>query len=156
MWPLRTLADGSFETPENLMIGAAYRLAVREPGKEPINSDWIAIERKSQTIPAMVMSGLHTIRGRVVDRQGNPVGGAQVFQTGDGPKRTASETDSDGRFALDGFRPGPVFLFARRDGFRFHGQLIRPGEALVSVQLTRSSERPDREMKMLGDPIPLA
>ena len=41
--PLRTAADGSFRTPDNLMVGSAYRIAVRSPGKEPILSDWITV-----------------------------------------------------------------------------------------------------------------
>ena len=152
--PLRTLADGSFETPDNLMTGATYRLVVREPGKEPINSDWITIEGKSQTIPAMVMSGFGTIRGRVVDRQGNSVG-RRFFRPATGRKglrrKPIPAADSPWKDSA------LVRCFSsRRDGFRFHGQMIRPGEALVSVQLTRSSRRPDREMKMLPDPIPLA
>ncbi len=56
---------------------------------------------------------MRTIRGRVVDQQGNPLANIEVFQSGDGPEGTATKTDPDGRFALGGFRPGPVCLFAR-------------------------------------------
>ena len=69
------------------------------------------------------------IAGRVVDRQGKPVANVEVFQTG---RRTRADVDADrpdGRFSLGGFRQGPVFLFARGDGFRFHGQLIRDPSA---------------------------
>ena len=47
-----------------------------------------------------------------------------------------------------------MFVFARGEGFRFHGQLIREGEQKVTVELTRGTERPAREMRMLPGPIP--
>ena len=95
-----------------------------------------------------------TIRGQVVDRQRKPVAGVEVFQSGDGPKRTSTKTDAEGRFSLGGFRQGPVFLFVHGDPFRFQGRLVKPAETDVTIELTRMSERPAREMKMLPDPIP--
>src|ERR1700722_10078686 len=56
--------------------------------------------------------------------------------------------------ARGGFRHGPVFLFARGEGFRFQGRLVKPTDRAVTIELTRTSERPAREMKMLADPIP--
>jgi hypothetical protein len=153
--PLRTTADGRFQTPENLLVGSTYRIAVRAPGKEPILSDWITIGEPPRTLLSMRLLPLRTVSGRVIDRQGKPVANVEVFQTGDGPEQTASKTDADGRFSLEGFRKGSVFLFARGEGFRFHGQLIRESEREVTVELTRSTERPAREMKMLSEPIPL-
>ena len=82
----------------------------------------------------MLQRPLRTIRGRVVDSQGKPLEDVEVFQSGDGPERTTTRTSADGRFVLGGFREGPVFLFARREGFRFFGRLIKPGEDEVSVQ----------------------
>ena len=59
--------------------------------------------------------------GRVVDREGQPVAGATVFQSGDSPARTEAETGADGRFALNGVVARPTFLFARKPGYRFVG-----------------------------------
>ena len=103
----------------------------------------------------MRLGSLRTIGGRVVDRQGKPVAGVEVFQTADGPEPTATKSGPDGRFTLPGFRRGPVFLFARGDGFRFHGQLIRDGKGDVTVELTRTGEPPTRAMPMLTEPMPL-
>jgi Carboxypeptidase regulatory-like domain len=153
--PLRTGADGSFQTPANLQKSTPYRVAVREPGKDPIFSDWITIQENSHTLPLWVQRTLRTIRGRVVDRQGKAVAGAQVFQSGHGPDRTETTTEADGRFSLAGFRQGPVFVFVRSAGFRFHGQLIKATDRDVTAELTRESERPAREMKMLPDLIPI-
>ena len=152
--PLRTRTDGSFQTPDNLMVGSIYRVAVRESGDEPILSDWMTIADQDRTLPLMVLRPLRTVSGRVVDRQGKPVANIDVFQSGDGPERTATKTDAEGRFVLGGFRQGAVFLFARGDGFRFHGQLIKATDHDATVELTRTTERPSREMKMLADPIP--
>ena len=152
--PLRSAADGSFQTPDYLMIGLLYRVAVRAEGKEPILSDWITIGDQPHTLPVMRAAPFRTIRGRVIDRQGKPVANVEVFQSGDGPERTATHTDADGRFSLGGFRQGPVFVFAHGDGWRFQGRVGQTDDQSVTVELTRVSERPAREMKMLSEPIP--
>jgi hypothetical protein len=152
--PLRTAADGSFRTPENLLVGSTYLVTVRAPGFETISSKWITIGDQPPLSLPMLQTPLRTVRGRVVDRQGKPLLGVEVFQSGDGPERTATKTDGDGRFALDGFREGPVFLFARRDGFRFFGRPVKPGEAEIAVELIRIGERPAQELRTLPLPIP--
>jgi hypothetical protein len=154
--PLLTAADGSFETPDNLLAGSSYRVVIRAPGMEPLLSDWITMGEKPRALLPMVQRPLRTISGRVFDRQGKVVAGIEVFQAGDGPERTATKSDADGRFALDGFCQGPVFLFARGEGFRFYGRLVKPGDGDIKVELTRTIERPAREMRMLPGPIPLA
>ncbi len=151
--PPRTNADGSFQTPANLQQGSAYRVAIRAPGKDPIFSDWITIQDKPHTLPLLVQRSLRTVRGQVVDRQGKPVAGALVFQSGDGPDRTETTTGADGHFSLGGFRQGPVFLLVRKDGFRFHGQSIKATDVNVAAELTRESEPPSRPMKTLPDVI---
>ena len=83
--PVRSAADGSFQTPDNLMIGLPYRVAVRATGKEPILSDWITIGDQPHTLPVMVQRPFRTVSGRVIDRQGQPVANIEVFQSGDGP-----------------------------------------------------------------------
>ena len=153
--PLLTSADGSFQTPDNLLIGSPYRVVVRADGMEPILSPWITMGEKPRVLLPMIQRPLRTISGRVVDRQGKPLPGIEVLQAGDGPERTTTATDSAGRFSLGGFRQGPVFLFARGEGFRFGGQLIKPGAANIAVELTRTSERPARHMSMLGEPVPI-
>jgi hypothetical protein len=152
--PLETDADGSFQTPANLMVGTAYRVAVHEAGKEPILSDWLTTGARPRTLPLIVLRPLRVIRGRVLDRQGKPVANIEVFQSGDGPERTTTQTDGDGYFSLGGFHQGPVFLFARGPGYHFQGQLVKTTERNVTVELTRLSARPAREMTMLPDPIP--
>ena len=69
--PIRTAADGSFQTPDNLLVGSQYRVVVRAPGIEPILSDWITIDEKPRVLFPLLQRPLRTISGRVVDRQGN-------------------------------------------------------------------------------------
>ena len=52
---------------------------------------------------------------------GHPVAGVSVFQPGCDQSVT---TDESGRFRIEDARPGRTFLLARKEGFRFHGQLI--------------------------------
>ncbi|MGP0065699.1 MAG: carboxypeptidase regulatory-like domain-containing protein [Isosphaeraceae bacterium] len=151
--PLRTSADGRFQTPDNLMVGSTYRVVVRASGKEPIVSDWIPIGEAPKTLLPMRLRPLRSVGGRVVDRQGKPVANVEVFQSGDGPEPMSTRSGADGRFVLDGFRQGPAFVFARAEGFRFHGQLVREGEHQVAVELTRGNERPGREIRMLPESI---
>ena len=152
--PLRTSAEGRFQTPDNLLVGSSYRVVIRAAGKDTIISDWIAIEEALRSLLPIRLRSLRSVGGRVVDRQGKPVANVEVFQSGDGPEQTSTQSDALGRFVLDGFREGPVFVFAHHEGFRFHGQLIREGEQKVTVELTRGTERPAREMRMLAGPIP--
>ncbi len=153
--PPRTAADGSFQTPDNLLVGTPYRVVVRGPALEPVFSGWTTITEAPRTLPPIVLRRLRTITGRVVDRQGQPVAGVEVFQSGDGPERTTTTTGAEGRFSLGGFRQGTVFLFVRGEGFRFHGQLVKPAESDFTIKLTRFSERPVRRMRLLPEPIPL-
>ena len=102
----------------------------------------------------LVLRPLRTIAGRVVDRRGQPVAGVEVFQAGDGPEPASTRTDDAGRFVQAGFRHGPVFLFARGRGFRFHGRLVQDEVPQVEVVLTRETEQPARSMATLPDPIP--
>lgn len=86
--------------------------------------------------------GAAELSGTVVDAQGHPIAGVVVFQSGDGPRRTRTTTDDRGRFRLDGVAGRPAFLFARRAGFRFKGQLVGAGADPVKMTMTRTEEKP--------------
>jgi hypothetical protein len=150
--PVRTGPDGSFQTPQTLRAGSTFRVVVRAPGKDVILGGWIRLEPKPADLPAMVLGELRTLRGRVVDRTGKPVAGAEVLQRGDGPEPTSARTDANGRFSLGGFRSRPAILFARHEGFRFHGQLVRPLHDDATIALTRRDEPPPRVMKPVPPP----
>lgn len=137
-----TDADGRFETPE----GTAFpcRLLIRADRSAPVLSDWL---REGEEFQARLVP-LRAIEGRVVDRAGRPIADVEVFQTGDGPARTATWSDQAGRFRLEGLGPGPALIFARAEGFRFQGKRIEGGDA--EIELTRTSE-PARPMPTVAD-----
>ena len=56
---------------------------------------------------------------------------------------------------LPGVRQGVAFLFARNEGFRFHGQMIGKGAKGVEIIVSRFTEPPPRSMSTLPDPISL-
>ncbi len=107
-----------------------------------------------QSVPDIVLPGIRTVTGQVIDRQGQPVAGVRVLQSGDGPLRTEAMTDSDGQFRLPGVIEGPAFVFASKDGFRFAFQTIEVDTAPIKLTLTRNKEPPARSYKTLDSPLP--
>ena len=93
------------------------------------------------------------LAGVVADTTGRPVAGAIVSQSGDGPSRTRTTTDDQGRFRLDGVVNRPAFLFAQKSGFRFHGQLVGEGAGPITMTLTRTEEKP-APMRTRPSPMP--
>jgi hypothetical protein len=152
-----TTPDGSFQAPGRLLLGSAYRLVVRAEGFAPLVSGWFTASEQTTVLPAITLEKLRTLEGQVVDRQGYPVAGVSVFQPG--CDRTVT-TDESGRFRIENARPGRTFLLARKEGFRFHGQLVEPtskSQPLVTLTLTRQSEQqqPEHLMATLPPPLPL-
>ncbi len=154
--PVRTSADGYFQTPPGLLVRSTYRVVIRATGKDLILGDWVTLGPKPHELPAIVFGVLRTIHGRVVDRAGKPITDAEVLQRGDGPERTSTRTDANGNFSLGGFRSGSVIVFARHQGFGFHGQIVQPAESDIKVVLTRYEEPQLRVMRPLPYPEVLA
>jgi hypothetical protein len=151
--PLSTGPDGSFETSATLLQGSLFRVVVRADGFAPLVSGWGKLSGELAHLPLLRLSKLRTLEGRVVDRSGRPVAGAEVFQPG---RDVSTTTDDSGQFRLEKTRPGRSFLLARKERFRFHGQPIEEGpKAPMTIRLTRTIERPDRVMKTLPDSISL-
>ncbi len=88
----------------------------------------------------VVLHRIRAVDGFVHDRQGKPVEGVTVFQSGDGPMRTRTLTDARGRFRLPGVIAGKAILFARKDGFRFHGQPVDTEAGAADLTLARVEE----------------
>ncbi len=89
------------------------------PGRLSARSPGITATRESDQSTVLVLRRVRTIEGRVVDRQGQPVAGAVVRQSGDGPMPTETVSDEQGRFRLPGVIEGPALVFAAKEGFRF-------------------------------------
>ncbi len=80
------------------------------------------------------------VEGSVQDSAGKPVAYARVFNTGDGPEPVETRSDDAGRFRLQGFRSGPVFVLAEKEGYRFAGLRTNAGASGAVVKMLRSDE----------------
>ncbi len=108
------------------------------------------------TLPETTLRRALTMRvvsGRVVDRDGEAVAGARVFQAGDGPRRTESKTDNDGRFRLPGVYSGLALVFVEKAGFRFGGAVAGPKDSPVEIRIVRDGEKPTADLKSLPSPL---
>jgi len=126
---LRSDADGRFSSPRWLRPDLHYRAEVEAPGFVPVLTEWLQpVGGKTLAIADVVLLSAPSARlveGLVVDRQGHPVAGATVFQSGDGPRRTRTDSDKEGRFRLPGVYDGDAFLFVDKAGFRPRGHSVR-------------------------------
>jgi len=80
------------------------------------------------------------VEGIVIDSSGQPIAGARVFNSGDAPKPLATQTDPTGQFRLEGFRMGPVIVFADKTGHRFTGVRTEANSTGVKIELLRGDE----------------
>lgn len=150
---VRTGPDGMYRTPKELeRPRREFRVEVAAEGYLPNQSAWApAGEGDVVRMPDVRLrkaAGVRLVRGLVVDRDGKPVAGAKVFQSGDGPNRTETTTDDAGRFRLNGVYAAPALVFASGEGFRFGGAVTK--DASVEIRLARREEPPTRVLKTLA------
>jgi Carboxypeptidase regulatory-like domain len=155
---IRTGTDGTFRTPRELeRLDHDYQAEVSIAGYHPARTPFVAVGAgEIVTLPDVVLRRLQAIRavtGRVVDRDGRPIRGASVSQSGDGPSRTATTTDDDGRFRLAGFYEGAGLIFAEKAGFRFGGAIVGQGNEPVAITFARDGEPPLKLLKTLPSPM---
>ncbi len=152
--PIRTGADGSFVTPQQLMTGWSYQIVVRPEGDPPVNSGMLMAKADLTTVPPLRLQHLQhrKLIGLVRDRQGQPVAGARVFLPSGEPSTT---TDARGRYLIEGILPDRTYLLVQAEGFRLQGwpgvPAAQPAERTLT--LVRTSEPPDRTMAVLPPPI---
>ena len=135
MEEIRTDRDGRFKTAARIPIGYGYRIEAHAPGYRPAESVWVdppGIDIPDVKLRRMV--GMRVVSGRVIDPAGKPVAGAEVFQSGDGPKKTRGNTDADGRFQVSDIPNAPAFLFVEKAGYHFVGRRVDASDQ--SVELT--------------------
>lgn len=136
--------DGRFATPDVLVEEAFARIVVEAGGMLAGRSGWIEIgkDAKQSTIaaPDIVLKRLTAVAGKVVDRQGQPIAGVTVFNSGDGNERLEAVTGQNGEFLLGGVPEGPVFLFAEKPGYRFKGLHLPASKREAAFTLSRVDE----------------
>ena len=147
--PVRVGLGSEFRTPDCLMRGYDYQFRVQADGLNSARSAWLPAPSDGVVVVAkeLVLTPTRTVAGRVVDRSGRVIAGAEVIRAGDGPERTATVSDAEGRFRLGGYGEGPALVAARADGYRWGGSLVADGETVVA--LTRLDEEPERAMPSL-------
>ena len=135
---IRTGPDGTFRTADEVPRSDQYGISVTAPGMEPARSGWV--NAPAGELPDVILrrpSRLRSVAGRVVDADGHAVAGAEVFQSGDGPRRTSDTTDTDGRFTIRGVYGAPAFVFVKKAGYRFAGRRIGAGDVPVTVVVSK-------------------
>ena len=140
---LHTANDGRFQAPSGLAASLEYDATITAPNASPGRTGWLKTGGgAAATFPDVVLERIRAVEGFVHDRDGRPVEGVTVFQTGDGPMRTRTVTDTRGAFRLPGVIAGKAILFARKDGFRFKGQPIDTEAGAADLTLARIDEAP--------------
>jgi len=151
---VRTGPDGRYRTPDQIPVGNHYRVEIQAPGFEPAASRWIVppdLAVPDLTLRRSVVT--RELAGRVVDSVGRPVAGAEVFQSGDGPRKTRGATDGEGRYRVPGIPDAPAFLFVSREGYRFLGRRVEPAERSVEFALRRLDEPPASPLRPAASPV---
>lgn len=153
---IRTDDDGKFQTPRELNIAHDYSIEAVALGCVSESTDFVnPAPGDFNVLPDLLLRRalkLRTVSGRVVDRKGQPLSGATVLESGDGPRKSRANTDDQGRFQIGGVADGPACLFAEKSGFRFGGTLIGADEKAVELVLDRADEQPARMLKSLPWP----
>ncbi|HEX7377865.1 MAG TPA: carboxypeptidase regulatory-like domain-containing protein, partial [Pirellulales bacterium] len=151
---LHTDSEGRFRTPAALLPGLKYRAEATTGGMLPAVTVFTSKSTVFGDLVLREVPSLRAIDGRVVDRRGKPVAGLRVFQAGDGPRRTETTTDADGRFRLSGVYAGPVFLLVRGKGYPLQG-LLYDSEGPAEFTARSDDEPTARQLKTLAEPLSL-
>ena len=146
--------DGTFRTPDGVPASDQYRASVTAEGMEAALSDWA--KAPAVDLPDVVLrrvARLRQVTGRVIDSDGKGVAGAEVFQSGDGPRRSSDTTDGEGRFTVPGVYDAPAFVFVKKDGFRFAGRRIGAGDEPVEIVVSKTGGPSPAALKPVPPPV---
>ena len=99
-----------------LEVGQAYQIHAAATGYGRTSSEWFTLQEGEHTIPVLVLPQAENfIAGKVVDWQGQPVGGATVYAEGTQTK-VGGVSDNEGRFSLRNIADSRIRVYAFRDG----------------------------------------
>ena len=150
---IRTAADGTFRTPKELRRDIEYHAEVTASGMLPGRTGRIRIGETGEARFSDLVLGRRrrqrALSGRVLNRRGAAVAGAEITSSGDGPGRARVETDAEGRFRLEGVAGESVLVFAQVEGFRPGGRVVAADVEEADLKLDRSGEAP-----MEAGPLP--
>lgn len=151
---IQTDADGRYETPSQIPADLGFRIEATAPGWEPASTKWLAAaDLEAPELRLRKSIGVRELTGRVVDSFGNPVAGAEVFQSLDAPSWERGQTDAGGWFTLDNVPDAPALVFASKEGWRFLGRRVEPVERSVEIVLRSFAEPPSAPLRPIPSPI---
>ena len=148
----RTNSDGVFEFPEKLMRMGEMFLKIEADGYVTFDRAEIEVPAEGDFIVSdVVLKSSRTIKGSVVDSQGNPVADALVWSHGientdsyrnrqTRPEGSTATTDASGAFQLTNIHSDAAFLFASKSGSINTGGLIAEGEETELILRSESEE----------------
>ena len=131
----RTDAEGRFQT-QALWPGDQYKVRVKATGCGPGESGRVEgkagqnLDLGTITVPRLAL-----VAGVVLDRTGQPITGAKVFNRGDAPIPLDTTSDGAGRFQLQGLLAGPVYVFAHKEGYRFSLVRAKAGDTSLILRM---------------------
>ncbi|HUS81542.1 MAG TPA: carboxypeptidase regulatory-like domain-containing protein, partial [Armatimonadota bacterium] len=139
-----TDADGRYETGA-LAPGMTWEAAVPRGMLEDVRSEeWVCARGETHEVPDIVMDVARgTLAGVVVDADGQPLAGIEVFNAGDGPEAVTTQTDEAGHFRLEGLWEGTAWAFARAEGLRPACARGETGDDDLRITLLPADARPD-------------
>jgi len=142
-----TGADGRLVSEVQWPEGS-YQMVATAPGCSKVETDWweaVSGETHDFGEVALIRAG-GVVAGRVVDANDQPVAGATVRNSGDGPQAVQAQTDDQGRFRLEGLYPGHACIIAEKDDL-FGGARVAVGAEDGVVTVT-----PEPADVTLGEP----
>lgn len=135
----RLLLPRRVETDRGSQIIAWWLHATLDDRVSRAGTDDLLLERPGlRTVPPLVLFPASRIAGRVIDPEGNPIGGAEVVD--EAAQRAVAVTDEEGRFEapLTWLDDQESVLIAHADGFGasrppFPTRRVRPGEHWTDI-----------------------
>jgi hypothetical protein len=123
-------------TSAGLILPQSVALAAAPQEQEP------ALLQKAETaIADVTLAAGGTIRGQVVDAQGQPVADAHVSVVHDGKTVAGTKTSADGTFAVRGLRGGAHVVMSGEHGgvYRMWAPETAPPSARPGIMIVRGS-----------------
>lgn len=153
---LRTGTDGRFATARQVRVDRRYRVKAGGPGLSTAWSDWTRFRPGAAAIFAdLVIDRASRITGRVVDRSGRPIAGAEIHLVSEQPERPQTRSQENGSFQVELPRTGMIMILAEAKGFRFQGRVVELSASTVELVLVRTSEPAVGMPKAQGPVMPI-
>ncbi len=138
-----TDAEGRFEAGP-LWPGCSYGLTISADGMTSCHLR--AVEGKAgeahEVRPVVLIGRSAEVVGRVIEPNGQPIAGATVINSGDGPRRLETRTDGAGHFSLTGLLDYPAVVVAHKAGYRWAHAVIRPSDPEAKIILRPLADPP--------------